>query len=57
MIKAKYYVIEPYYMEDSTPDGPVLFSGSPHSILLGIPLALLVGALTVVFIKHIKIKK
>ena len=28
IIKAKYYVIEPYYMEGSTPDGPVVFSGS-----------------------------
>ena len=26
--KAKYYVVEPYYMEGSTPDGPVVFSGS-----------------------------
>ena len=29
IIKAKYYVIEPYYMEGTTPDGPVVFSGSP----------------------------
>jgi hypothetical protein len=29
IIKAKYYVIEPYYMEGSTPDGPVVFSGPP----------------------------
>ena len=27
-IKAKYYVIEPYYMAGSTPDGPVMYSGS-----------------------------
>jgi hypothetical protein len=32
IIKAKYYVIEPYYMEGSTPDGPVVFSGSPKFI-------------------------
>jgi hypothetical protein len=25
IIKAKYYVIEPYYMEGTTPDGPVVF--------------------------------
>jgi hypothetical protein len=24
IIKAKYYVIEPYYMEGTTPDGPVM---------------------------------
>ena len=28
IIKAKYYVIEPHYMEGTTPDGPVVFSGS-----------------------------
>ena len=27
MIKAKCDVIEPYYMEGTTPDGPVVFSG------------------------------
>ena len=26
--KAKYKVVEPYYMEGTTPDGPVVFSGS-----------------------------
>jgi hypothetical protein len=31
IIKAKYDVIEPYYMEGTTPDGPVLFSGSSIS--------------------------
>ena len=28
MIKSKYFVVEPYYMDYSTPDGPVVFSGS-----------------------------
>jgi hypothetical protein len=28
IIKAIYYVIEPHYMEDSTPDWQVVFSGS-----------------------------
>jgi hypothetical protein len=28
-IKAKYDVVESYYMDDSTPDGPAVFSGSP----------------------------
>jgi hypothetical protein len=28
ILKAKYDVIEPYYMEGTTPDEPVLFSGS-----------------------------
>jgi hypothetical protein len=31
ILKAKYYVVEPYYMEGSTPDGPVVFSGSLYS--------------------------
>ena len=28
-IKAKYNVIEPHYMEGTTPDWPVVFSGPP----------------------------
>jgi hypothetical protein len=33
IIKAKYNVIEPYYMEGTTPDGRVVFSGPlPHDI-------------------------
>jgi hypothetical protein len=32
-IKAKYDAIDPYYMEGTTPDGPVVFSGAlPHDI-------------------------
>ena len=31
-MKTKYYVIEPYYMEGTPPDGPVVFSGSLYSI-------------------------
>ena len=31
-IKAKYNVIEPYYMEGTTPDWLVVFSGSPKFI-------------------------
>lgn len=27
-IKSKYDIVEHYYMDDSTPTGPVLFSGS-----------------------------
>ena len=30
-IKAKYHVVEPHYMEGTTPDGPVVFSGSLYS--------------------------
>jgi hypothetical protein len=29
--KAKYKLIEPYYMDDSTPNRPVVFSGSLYS--------------------------
>jgi hypothetical protein len=28
IIKAKYYVVEPYYMEGTTPDRPAVFLGS-----------------------------
>ena len=33
IIKAKYHVIEPYYMEGTTPDGLVVFSGSLYFIV------------------------
>ena len=32
-IKAKYHVVEPHYMEGTTPDGPVVFSGSLYLIV------------------------
>jgi hypothetical protein len=50
--KAKYKIVEPYYMEGSTPDGPVLFSGSLHCITKKkIPLALgLVVTLVVILV-------
>jgi hypothetical protein len=32
IIKAKYYVVEPYYMEGFTPDGLVVFSGSSNFV-------------------------
>ena len=28
IIKAKYNIVESHYMEGTTPDGPVVFSGS-----------------------------
>ena len=34
--KAKYYVIEPYYMEGTTPDGTVVFTGSLCTAIIAI---------------------
>ena len=39
IIKAKYNVIEPHYMEGTTPDGLIVFSGSSILVILStIPL-------------------
>jgi hypothetical protein len=34
IIKAKYNIVEPYYMEGTTPDGPAVFSGSLYLIVI-----------------------
>jgi hypothetical protein len=34
IIKANYDVVEPHFMEGTTPDGPVVFSGSLYLIIL-----------------------
>ena len=34
IIKAKYNVVEPYYMEGTTADGLVVFSGSLYLIVI-----------------------